>query len=180
MAERPTRTVRFEDEPTVLGVGEVLQHMTADAAERDNRRATVYVATVRPTLASMKYAGEAREEQLRERRAEGAGTRLAGEGEDVCRAGEGAAAPPAEVGDRGLQGTATTNPTDDEGQRMVTLTAETTETVELENEATEPSPVEDGEDSCVTSATMVSSDDAENDDAATQAKQDEISQTRLA
>ncbi|KAE8903214.1 hypothetical protein PF003_g12919 [Phytophthora fragariae] len=48
-AKRPARTVRFEAEPTVFGMDKVLQHMATDAAERDDRRAAVYVATVRPT-----------------------------------------------------------------------------------------------------------------------------------
>ncbi|KAE9268746.1 hypothetical protein PF008_g31047 [Phytophthora fragariae] len=50
--ERPARTVRFEDEPTVFGIDKVLQVMATDATARDDRRAAVYVATVRPTLAS--------------------------------------------------------------------------------------------------------------------------------
>ncbi|KAE9034193.1 hypothetical protein PR001_g9830 [Phytophthora rubi] len=143
-AKRPTRTVRFEAEPTVFVMDKVLQHMATDAAERDDRRAAVYVATVRPTLASTRYASEEREAQLRARSGEGTETRSAGEGAELGRTGEGAAAPPTERVDGVKRRTTMTSPLDDGGRRMMARTTEITEAAELESESTMPSPTEDG------------------------------------
>ncbi|KAE8956375.1 hypothetical protein PR001_g31753, partial [Phytophthora rubi] len=221
--ERPARTVRFEDEPTVFGMDKVQQVMATDATERDNRRAAVYVATVRPTLASTRYASEAREAELRGRSGEGAAVRSAGEGAEVDRTGEGAAAPPAEGNDGVLRSTTTTSRLDDGEQRMMALTTDIAGAVELESKATLLSPTggdtnngadpnaaptvsEDvtttkppdvtdtpgtdtrtranagvgGVDSRENEAATMHGDGARNDDAVVQAKQDEISQARLA
>ncbi|KAE9080855.1 hypothetical protein PF010_g22228 [Phytophthora fragariae] len=103
--ERPIRTVRFEDKPTVIGMEEVLQHMATNTAAKDDRRAAIYVATVRPTQASAKYASESREAELRARggpvvqaeartvsdhqAGEGAVTPGTGEGAEAFETGEG-------------------------------------------------------------------------------------------
>ncbi|KAE9261112.1 hypothetical protein PR003_g34073, partial [Phytophthora rubi] len=212
--ERPARTVRFEDEPTVFGIDKVLQVMATDATERDDRRAAVYVATVRPTLASTRYASEAREAELRGR---------SGEDAAVRSAGEGAAAPPTEGKDGVLRSTMTTSLLDDGEQRMMALTTDIAGAVELESKATmlsltggdtndwadpnaaptasedvtttKPPDVTDtpgtdtrtranagvgGVDSRENEAATMHGDGARNDDAVVQAKQDEISQARLA
>ncbi|KAE9357737.1 hypothetical protein PF008_g3015 [Phytophthora fragariae] len=106
--ERPIRTVWFEDEPTVIGMEEVLQHMATDTS-KDDRRAAIYVATVRPTQPSAKYAPESREAELCARGGqvvqaeartvnvhqggEGAATPGTGEGAEVFETGEGEATP---------------------------------------------------------------------------------------
>lgn len=92
VAKRLVRTVRFEDQPTVSGIDEALRHMTTDTAERDDRRALIYVDTVRPALAAMKYASEKREAGLRERIGKGVRERQVGEAAAVGRAGDGAMA----------------------------------------------------------------------------------------
>ncbi|KAE9118765.1 hypothetical protein PF007_g8796 [Phytophthora fragariae] len=195
--ERPTRTERFEDEPTVFGVNKVQQCMATDATERDDMRAS-----------------EAREAELRGRSGEGAGVR---------HAEEGVAAPPAGVDDGMLRRAMRTSPLDEEEQRTITPTAPTAVPAELKRVVTVSSPTEGGADTevdpgvttamrkDVTTTSLhgvtdtpdadpgttesaeadgvgprvmevadVHGDSAGNDDAMVRTKQDEISQARLA
>ncbi|KAE9021237.1 hypothetical protein PR002_g12307 [Phytophthora rubi] len=79
---------------------EVLQHMATDTSAKDDRRAAIYVATVRPTQASAKYAPESREAELCARggqvvqaEARTVNVHQGGEGAEVFETGEGEATP---------------------------------------------------------------------------------------
>ncbi|KAE9242712.1 hypothetical protein PF002_g8616 [Phytophthora fragariae] len=124
VAKRLVWPVRFEDQPTVLGMDEALRHMITDTAGRDDRRASIYVATVRPALAAMKYASEAQEVGLCERIGKSVRERQVGVVGVVGRAGDGAMAPSADVDGDGVSKSTAMNPMDDEERRMTTPTAE--------------------------------------------------------